>query len=165
MYTKTNEPEILLPTNDLNFKRLFASPQNIQISKGFLQDLAEYDPLGCLKISSLTIETPYNFQDVNQLVAENKYEMLRTEVDYACVDENGVRFMLEMQKKNQKHLEQRVAYNVGQKYAQYYAGDELDNKYASLQPVISVVILEENHFNDDFAIHFFSTTRSTTRCL
>lgn len=156
MYTKTHEAHILMPTNDLNFKRLFASPKNINISKGFLQDLADYDPLGELKITSLKIETPYNFQDVNQLVSENKHDMLYTEVDYACVDDNGTRFMLEMQKKNQKYLEQRVAYNVGQKYAQYYARDtNSDDKYAALQPVIAVVILEDNHFEDDIAIRFF----------
>jgi predicted transposase/invertase (TIGR01784 family) len=155
MYNKTHEPQILMPTNDLNFKRLFASPKHIQISKGFLQDLAEYDPLGYLQITSLEIETPYNFQDVNQLVVDNKYEMLYTEVDYACVDENGVRFMLEMQKNDQKYLEQRIAYNVGQKYAQYYASDvSSDDKYAALQPVIAVIILEDNHFKDDIAIRF-----------
>ena len=149
--------EVILPTNDLNFKRLFASPNLIHISKGFLQDLAAYDPLELLQISSLSIETPYNFQEVNQLNADHKQALLNTEVDYACCDENGVRFLLEMQKRKQTYLEERVAYNIGQKFAQSYAGNDKNShsKYASLQPVIAVIILDENYFKeDDIAIRF-----------
>lgn len=155
MYNKTHEPQILMPTNDLNFKRLFASPQHINISTGFLQDLAEYDPLGYLKISSFTIETPYNFKDVNQLRIDSERDMMLTEVDYACVDEDGMRFMLEMQKRDLSYLEERIVYNVGQKYAQRYSLDaKKHSKYSTLTPVIAVVILEDNHFNDDVAIRF-----------
>ena len=148
--------KVILPTNDLNFKRLFASPHLIHISKGFLQDIAVYDPLGLLQISSLSIETPYNFQDVNQLIAEHGEEILSTEVDYACRDQKAARFILEMQKRDQCYLEERIVYNVGQKFAQFYASDQghFTSKYASLKPVIAVILLEDNHFKDDVAIRF-----------
>jgi len=158
MYNSIKESnQVFLPTNDLNFKRLFASPQFMNISKGFLQDLASYDPLGALQITDIKIETPYNFQEINQLVSERDKHLLTTEVDYACVDENGVRFVLEMQKRDQSYLEERVVYNVGQKFAQFYAKDPVtkESKYTSLQPVIAVVILNDNHFDDDIAIRFY----------
>lgn len=158
MYNETTQQnKVYLPTNDLNFKRLFASPQFMNISKGFLQDLAAYDPLGLLQITDIKIETPYNFQEINQLLSsEREKGLLITEVDYACVDENGLRFMLEMQKRDQAYLEERIVYNVGQKYAQYYALDSMtkEPKYTSLQPVIAVVILDENHFKDEIPIRF-----------
>ena len=161
MYNKEKSkvilPEVVLPTNDLNFKRLFASPEFINISKGFLQDLAEYDPLGVLQISSVSIETPYNFQEVSNLKDEQKGKVyLNTEVDYSCRDENGLRFMLEMQKRDQQYLEKRIAYNTGQKYAQYYArtDKEYPSKYSSLQPVIPIIILVDNHFKDDIPVRF-----------
>ena len=163
MYNSSKEkskavlPEVVLPTNDLNFKRLFASPEFIKISKGFLQDLADYDPLGVLQISSVSIETPYNFQEVHNLKDDQKGKIyLSTEVDYACRDQNGFRFMLEMQKRDQKYLEKRIAYNTGQKYAQYYArtDKEYPSKYSSLQPVIPIIILVANHFKDDIPIRF-----------
>jgi len=154
--SKTKTQQVILPTNDLNFKRVFASPEHIEISKGFLQDLAAYDPLGFLEITHVRIETPYNFQEVNRLSAEHDRDMMLTEVDYACYDESGIRFMLEMQKKDQSYLEERVAYNVGQKYAQLYANDPDSKapKYVSLKPVIAVIILEANHFDDEIAVRF-----------
>ena len=163
MYNSSKEkskvilPEVVLPTNDLNFKRLFASPEFINISKGFLQDLAVYDPLGVLQISSISIETPYNFQEVKNLKDGQKEKVyLNTEVDYACRDENGLRFMLEMQKRDQKYLEKRIAYNTGQKYAQYYARTDMEypSKYSSLQPVIPIIILVANHFKDNIPVRF-----------
>jgi len=158
MYNNINEKsKVILPTNDLNFKRLFASPEFIHISQGFLQDLADYDPLDALQISSISIETPYNFQEVNQLKDDQKGKvLLNTEVDYACCDENGLRFILEMQKKDQKYLEERIAYNTGQKFAQNYARTDKEylSKYSSLQPVIAVIILVDTHFKDDIPIRF-----------
>ncbi|MCL1990635.1 MAG: PD-(D/E)XK nuclease family transposase [Defluviitaleaceae bacterium] len=157
MYNDSKEQrKVILPTNDLNFKRLFASPELIHISEGFLQDLAAYDPLGGLRISALSIETPYNFQEVNQLRSHHEHLLLNTEVDYACRDENGSRFLLEMQKRDQTYLEERVAYNIGQKFAQHYARttDKTQSKYANLKPVIGVIILEDNHFKDEIAIRF-----------
>ena len=159
MYNNTNKQRtVILPTNDLNFKRLFASPELIHISKGFLQDLASYDPLASFSICSLTIETPYNFQEANRLNAStfHRQNLLNTEVDYACMDKNGLRFMIEMQKKGHDYLEERILYNAGQKFAQKYAGNDRSstNKYSSLRPVISVIILEDSYFKDDIPIRF-----------
>ena len=148
--------KVILPTNDLNFKRLFASPKHINISRGFLQDLASYDPIGSFSITEIQIETPYNFQEVNRLISIHEYDTMLTEVDYACYDKSGVRFMLEMQKYDQTFLEERIAYNVGQKFAQFYAKDATSKKpkYVELKPVIAVIILEENHFDDEVSIRF-----------
>ena len=157
MYNNSKEKrKVILPTNDLNFKRLFASPELIHISKGFLQDLVAYDPLDSLHIASLEIETPYNFQEVNRLRTDHTQGILSTEVDYACQDQNGVRFLLEMQKRDKTYLEERVVYNISQKFTQLYANvqDRYASKYSSLKPVIAVIILEDNHFKDDIAIRF-----------
>ena len=87
----------VLPYYDLVFKKTFASPENIHISEGLLEDLSDYDPLGLMSVTSLEVETPYNFKDVNQLIADNHNEILITEVDFACKDINGARYTVEVQ--------------------------------------------------------------------
>jgi len=147
--------KIILPTNDVAFKKTFASPQSTLISMGFLKDLANHDPLRVLNIKSLTIETPYNYRDVNQLEAEYDKGTLYTEVDFACMDESGVRFVLEMQMQEEVYLEERIEYNTGEKYGQLYAKDKTsDSKYSELKPVISIVILGKNYFEDDVPIRY-----------
>ena len=145
--------ERYLPTNDVAFKKMLASNENIHISEGFLKDLALNDPLEALQIDTLVIETPYNFKDKNQLdirIDEYNKGILYTEVDYACVDPNGARFVIEMQMRGEAHLEKRIAYNIAGKYTAMYAGvDKGMIKYDSLRPVISIVILKESYFKND----------------
>ena len=147
--------KVVLPYYDLVFKKTFSSPENIHISEGLLKDLAAYDPLGLMSVTSLEVETPYNFKDVNQLVADNPHDILTTEVDFACRDQNGVRFLLEMQIKALSYLEERLTYNVAQKYTQLYGNvSKKDVKYQNLQPVISITILYDNYYNDPHAIRY-----------
>ena len=147
--------KVILPYYDLVFKKTFASPENIHISEGFLKDLSNYDPLGLMSVTSLEVETPYNFKDVNQLVANHQHDILSTEVDFACKDINGYRFAVEMQIKGQTYLEERLAYNTSQKYSQLYANvPKGEIKYQELKPVISVTILYENYYDDHHVIRY-----------
>jgi len=51
-----------LPTNDVAFKKMLASNENIHISEGFLKDLALNDPLGALQSGFLVVNLRLDFQ-------------------------------------------------------------------------------------------------------
>ena len=141
-----------LPTNDIAFKKAMASPMNKDISAALLKDIARYDPLGALQISKLSIETPYNHKDKNELSTQPDYTggILYTEVDYACSDSGGVQFLVELQLRRETHLEKRTAYNVSERFTSNYAGGEKkEAKYASLRPVVAIGILKESYYKND----------------
>ena len=152
---KKDGNQLRLPYYNLVFKKTFASPENIHISEGLLRDLAAYDPLGALSVTNIEVETPYNLKDVNQLITENPHDILSTEVDFACKDINGTRFAVEMQIKGQTYLEERLAYNTAQKYAQLYGNvPKGEVKYQELKPVVSITILYDNYYQDSDAIRY-----------
>ena len=153
-----------LPTDDLPFKKMLASPDKIHIAKNMIDDIASYDPLGALKIDSLAAETPYNLKDTNQLQnhKEVKGGMRYTEVDFAGHDSVGMkRILAEMQNRSETHLDVRITYNISVKYTSSYAGGKKNGEdkkktinYDSLIPVISIVILGESHFKDGYPIRY-----------
>ena len=153
--TEKDGRKTVLPYNDLVFKKTFASPENIHISESLLSDISEYDPLGLMSVTSIEVETPYNFKDVNELIADNNNDILITEVDFACKDINGARYTVEMQVKSLSYLEERLAYNQSQKYAQLYADvPKKEVKYKELQPVIMITILYDNYYEDHHVIRY-----------
>jgi len=149
-----------LPTNDTAFKKIMASPDNINISEGILNDLAQNDPLGVLQIDTLIIETPYNYKNRNKTKGNHGEGIFYTEVDYACADPTGAQFLVELQMHGEKELEMRTAYNISERYTANYGGwrkrrnrwgkkRKKYSKYESLRPVISIVILNKSFYNDD----------------
>ena len=153
-----DERKIILPYNDLVFKKTFASPENIHISEGLLSDLSAYDPLEAMTVTNLSIETPYNFKDINQLIIENSHGILITEVDFAATDISA-RYAVEMQVIGLAYLELRLTYNTSQKFTQLYANVPKSKvKYQELKPVISVTILYDNYYEDEHAIRYLLTT-------
>ena len=152
------EQDHYLPTDDLPFRKMLASPDKIHIGENILNVIASYDPLGHLKIHGLRIKTPYNFKDANQLEAfkgEYKEGIVYTEVDFACDDPEEVNFLIEMQNHGEIHLEVRNVYNISERYTSLYARVEgKEKKYNSLRPVISIVILSKSYFDDEFPIRF-----------
>lgn len=62
----------ILPTNDVVFKKLFASQQNMSILQSFVQDILGFD----LHISQ--IKNPYHIED---FVKPDSDTLLYTEVD------------------------------------------------------------------------------------
>ena len=152
------ERDHYLPTDDLPFRKMLASPDKIHISENILNVIASYDPLGHLKINGLRIKTPYNFKDANQLEAyENEYKegIIYTEVDFACDDPEEANFLMEMQNRGEIHLEFRTTYNVSERYTSLYARVvKGKKKYDSLRPVISIVILSKSYFDDVYPIRY-----------
>ena len=148
-----------LPTNDVAFRKMLSSPDNIHISEGLLNDLAQNDPLGALQIDKVVIASPYNFKAKNKL--KNRYEkgILYTEVDYACADPDGAQFLIELQCYKETHLEKRISYNISERYTSNYGGKKRKdkrrakrkklNKYESLRPVIGIIILNESYYKSD----------------
>ena len=150
-----DERKVVLPYFDLVFKKTFTSPENLHITEGFLDDLADYDPRGLMNLNhKLEAETPYNFADVNQLSVDSEHNILQTEADFACNDIDG-RYVIEVQIRGQTYLEVRLTYNTSQKFAQLYGNVPKDEiKYKELKPVISITILYDNYYPDPHPIRY-----------
>ena len=150
-----------LPTNDLAFRKMMTSPENIHISEGLLNDLAQNDPLKALQIDTLVNLSPYNSKQKNKLKNTDGKGILYTEVDYACADSGGAQFLIELQLYKETHLEKRILYNTSEKYTSNYGGKKRKEKqktkrkkkklikYNSLRPVIAITILNESYYKDD----------------
>ena len=148
-----------LPTDDLPFKKMLASPDKIHIAEGMLVVIEKYDPLQALKVGRLAVDSPYNFKDINQLEdhsSEFKGGIRYTEVDLASSDIlDPKRFLMEMQNHSESYLEMRNVYNVSVKFTSSYAGDSKKSvNYDTLESVISIVILRKSHFDDNYPIRY-----------
>ena len=70
-----------LPTNDLLFKKTFASVGNEAILIGFLQDVLQ------IEIESIPVKQPYHIDQFKN--ALNPDELLKTEVDLLATSSSG----------------------------------------------------------------------------
>ena len=125
-----------LPTENVPFKKMLASPENIHISRRMLDDVASYDPLKALKFDNLEVASPYNFKDANQLDNDKdaKGGVRYTEVDFASNDPN-VDVLVEMQNRGEDYLDKRTVYNVSVRYTNSYdGGDKKSANYVTLKP-------------------------------
>lgn len=145
--------KIILPTNDLCFKKLFSSSQNTDILKGFIQDMFD------ITAQEVFIKNPYSIKAFNQML-KKKDGFYAVEVDILCVTESNWNFHLEMQLAPQQFYVNRALYYLCSTYQSTYGQDNLmtsKNKYGALYPTFSVNILSFNHFKqDDKAVHMFT---------
>ena len=94
------QKERVLTTNDLVFRKVFASPQNSHILTGFINDILE---LGATDVS---IENTYN---INTFYEENKDpEIMYTQVDALARLEDGGQVTIEMQVVPQRLFRERA---------------------------------------------------------
>ena len=105
----------IYPTNNLMFKKLFASTEFKHILMNFLQDL-----LG-VKLKDITILEPYNIEQFKEIVEKSKKDksvILFTEVDGICTAEDGTTFIVEMQINLHVSFPERTVYYISGAYRQ-----------------------------------------------
>ena len=150
MKRKTEKRKVLT-TQDVIFKKVFASPQNNHILIGFINDILE------LGVTSVTVENTYNikaFYDVSK-----EPEMRYTEVDVLAIIADGSQVTIEMQVCNQAWFKERALYYVTAIYGSNYGKYELEDssktymaagrKYSALRPTYGIFIMVDSLFNED----------------
>ena len=143
--------KIILPTNDLAFRKLFASPQNKDILIGIINDFFGLD------IVDVQIANPYNFEEFNKQI--DKKGLYVTTVDVVCTVADGTKYFIELQFLSVEYFIERTVYYTFEQYCANYGIKQLmknqDIKYSSLSPTYSINILGYKHFKDNAAIHKF----------
>jgi len=148
----------VLATEDLVFKKVFASPQYSHILTGFINDILGLD------VAEVSLEDTY---DIQSFYDEKGSPNLRyTQVDVLARLKDGSLVGIEMQVYKQLLYRERALFYTVQNYASNYGKHELiaedvesrraDVKYSALRPVYSICIMLENEFlEDDQPIHHF----------
>lgn len=148
----------IMTTNDLVFRKIFASPQNSHILIGFINDILGLD------VTEVTIENTYN---IKTFYNEKKEGDTRyTQVDVLARLRDGSLVTIEMQVLNQSWLRERILFYTAETYTSNYAKKAQENidkmmnknewKYSSLRPVYSICIMVANEFADEEPIHKFN---------
>jgi predicted transposase/invertase (TIGR01784 family) len=121
--------QFLNPKTDFAFKKIFGSEQSHDILLSFLNAILE-------------LRSPYRIAEVKILdpyQAPKIVGMKDTFVDVQAIDENGKRYIIEMQVLNVQGFEQRVLYNACKAYAnQIRKGED----YHMLTDVIALTITD-----------------------
>ena len=121
----------LSPRNDLSFKRIFNEDRNKDILIHFLNDLLPIDrPIRAINFLK-TIQIP-------------EIAALRTSiVDAICEDENGEKFIVEMQVSHEKHFSKRCLYYAARTYCSQRI---IDHEYQNLKNVYFLAITNFSPF-------------------
>ena len=142
--------KVILPTNDLAFKKIFASPEYKDVLIGLINDFYNLD------IVDVHIDNPYDIKEFTE--QNNGY--LFTEVDIICTDSNNQKYTIEMQLRKVEFFIERSLYYLFSKYVNSYGVESLmrnpASKYSALYPTYSINILDFTQFNDKKPIHKFS---------
>jgi predicted transposase/invertase (TIGR01784 family) len=137
------------PTIDIIFKAIFGDERHSELTRSFLNDiLAE---IGRPKAASLQILNPFRsgrFSDDKDIV-----------LDVRARDEQDRGFQIEMQMRCFAELPRRMLHNWA---SLYLATLQKGDPYASLQPLISVWILERRIFPDESWLHVFELRDAAT---
>jgi predicted transposase/invertase (TIGR01784 family) len=132
-----------LPTNDLLFKKAFASEGNEDILRGFINDILGTDFL------EVTVKSPYSISEFEtEDIGEGKEEKL-TEIirDIFAKTKDGKEICIEMQSNKTRCYVERMMYYLDQAYCGNYKNAEIagyDNSdcYSSLRPAYIISIMD-----------------------
>jgi predicted transposase/invertase (TIGR01784 family) len=126
------------PTNDFAYKKVFGSQANELVLISLLNAILNLPR----RISAVTIENPFNYQDF--------YEDKLSVLDIKAVDEAGAIYDIEMQLEAHLGLIQRVIFYGCELYAgQMKSGDD----YSQLKPVFAICLLEGILWQDSHRVH------------
>jgi len=120
-------PIFLSPTTDFGFKKLFGEEKSEGVLKNFLFDI---------------LELPSRIQKIIHLPQEllpQSAEERRGVLDLYCVDENGERFLVEMQKTRQKYFKDRAVYYST--FPVVHQAEKGEGWQYQLQPIYCLAIL------------------------
>jgi predicted transposase/invertase (TIGR01784 family) len=140
---------LVLPTNDLLFKRVLANAEHPSVTLGFINDM-----LG-LNACSVHIENPYDINTFKDNLKQGK--LYKTEVDVLVRLSDNRLVSVEMQAQTETYLLERVLYYAASRYTANYGNDEHPDlgkaipgiKYSSLYPVYGISVLDFTLFKND----------------
>ena len=149
----------VLTTNDLVFKKVFASPGNSHILIGFINDIL------ALQVDEVTIIDTYNIRSFYD--EKGNPDLRYTQVDVLAKLKDGSLIGIEMQVYRQLLYRERALFYTAGTYIANYGKHELidgefryrkmDVDYSALRPVYSICIMMENEFQEDNQpIHTFT---------
>jgi len=147
--------ERYLPTNDLLFKKMLATPGHENIAKNLINDC--FGPN--LRIRSLEVTDPYSIEAVSRAVSSGQISettLAKTlrDVTYGVELEapvgKAVTVTVEMQAIANDRFLPRALYYLASAYTKRY-GRDADDPYSSLRPVWGLNIVGNQLFSDDVA--------------
>ena len=119
----------LSPRSDIGFKKLFGSPDHEKLTRSFLNSV--------LDRKEGNLITEIDFGDTEQL-PENE-DGRKSFFDIYCTDQQGHKFIIEMQRKYQSHFMPRAQYYTA---LSFYRQMHAPFKYEKLVPVIFIGVLD-----------------------
>ena len=125
----------LSPRSDVGFKKLFGNPHHTNLTKSFLNSI--------LDRKEGNLISHVEFTDTQQLpeAADGRTSFF----DIYCTDQQGNKFIIEMQRKYQAHFMIRAQYYTS---LAFYRQMHTPFKYEKLVPVIFIGILDHILFDD-----------------
>jgi predicted transposase/invertase (TIGR01784 family) len=142
------------PKNDLAFKKIFGNENKKEILISFLNSVLDFKDEKT--IVEVTLDNPYQLPDIK--------ELKETILDIKATNQNGDKFIVEMQKKDLSNFAKRSLYYTSKAYvSQIEKGEEIIN----LKKVYYIAILNFNMFENKNYIsrHLIINQETTTQDL
>jgi len=149
------KPPLVLPTNDLAFKKLLSSPEHKEVARGFIG--AFFGPE--VAAGDITITNPYAIVGNPRDEGERR-RLLKTFRDITFTV-GLADLTVELQVRRERWFEQRALYYAFDLFNGHYhevpPGEDEDRMswYESLRPVYSLNVLGHEHFSCRHAVHMF----------
>jgi predicted transposase/invertase (TIGR01784 family) len=123
------------PKNDLAFKKIFGNENKKEILISFLNSVLDFKDKKA--IVDVDLDNPYQLPDIK--------ELKETILDIKATNQNGDKFIVEMQKKDLSNFDKRSLYYTSKAYvSQIDKGEEMIN----LKKVYYIAILNFNMFEN-----------------
>ena len=151
MPVKKDESPVVLPTNDLAFKKLLSSPDHKEVARGFIEAFFGSE----VAAGEITITNPYAIVG-NPRDEGDRRRLLATFRDITFTV-GLADVTVELQVRRYAHFEARALYYAFDLFNSHYheAGPGEAERYGSLRPVYAVNVLDYQHFRCPHAVHMF----------
>jgi len=156
----------VLPTNNLAFRKAFATPGNEDVLQGIIRDFFEIRP----ELEDITIANTYDIKAYREYLnhadgTENITSKLRETIKDVAADIKIADFVAEIQVRADSYFSERSLHYACTRFSANYnrpgamkrLADGTFLRYSSLRPVYSLNILGYPHFpGDDGALRVFT---------
>ena len=132
------------PTNDLAFRKVLGSNENVHILAGLIKDFFFIEP------ADLTIENPYSIKAYKELLKDQEVFRLRQTISDIAAIMRWADYRSELQvRKDNFYDERSIYYPLNRFVSRYKIAPGESSAYARLRPMYALSILGYNHFADD----------------